>query len=50
MKLKLLQETRGGLVKQAREILNLAGTENRALSGEETQKLQSLDPKKKATM
>jgi HK97 family phage major capsid protein len=43
MKLKLLQETRGGLVKQAREILNLAGTENRALSGEETQKLQSLE-------
>jgi HK97 family phage major capsid protein len=43
MKLKLLQETRGGLVKQAREILSAASNENRALSEEENQKLAGIE-------
>jgi len=43
MKLKLLQETRGGLVKQAREILDTAGKENRALTEEENNKLAGIE-------
>ena len=43
MKLKLLQETRGGLVKQAREILDAAGTEKRALTVDEQNKLAGIE-------
>lgn len=43
MKLKLLQETRGGLVKQAREILDVAGNEKRALTADESQKLAGIE-------
>ena len=43
MKLKLLQETRGGLVKQARELIDAATTENRALTADEATKLQTLE-------
>lgn len=43
MKLKLLQETRGGLVKQAREILDTAAKEKRALSTEENEKLAGIE-------
>lgn len=43
MKLKQLQEKRGSLVKQARELLDLASTENRALTGEEMTKLTGLE-------
>ncbi len=43
MKLKLLQETRGGLVKQAREILDAAGTEKRALNADESAKLAGIE-------
>jgi len=43
MKLKLLQETRGGLVKQAREILDAAGKENRALTVDESNKLDGIE-------
>jgi HK97 family phage major capsid protein len=41
MKLKVLQENRGGLVKQAREILNAA--EGRALTTEESEKLAGIE-------
>ena len=43
MKLKLLQETRGGLVKQAREILDAASTEKRALNADEQAKLAGIE-------
>lgn len=43
MKLKQLQEKRGALVKQARELLDLASTESRALTGEEITKLNGLE-------
>lgn len=43
MKLKLLQETRGGLVKQAREILDAASTEKRALNADEQAKLSTIE-------
>lgn len=43
MKLKLLQETRGGLVKQAREILDLAINEKRGLTNEEENKYNGLE-------
>lgn len=43
MKLKLLQETRGGLVKQARELIDSATTDNRALSADEATKLVTLE-------
>lgn len=43
MKLKLLQETRGGLVKQAREIIDAAATETRALNADEQAKLASIE-------
>lgn len=43
MKLKLLQETRGALVKQAREILDAAGTEKRALTSDEQNKLAGIE-------
>ena len=43
MKLKLLQETRGGLVKQAREIIDAATTENRGLTADEQGKLSSIE-------
>lgn len=43
MKLKLLQETRGGLVKQARELLDVAGTEKRGLTSDEQNKLASIE-------
>lgn len=43
MKLKLLQETRGGLIKQARGILDVASTENRALTTEEQNKLAGIE-------
>jgi HK97 family phage major capsid protein len=43
MKLKLLQETRGALVKQAREILDAAGSETRALTAEEQNKLAGIE-------
>lgn len=42
-KLKLLQETRGGLVKQARELLDAASTEKRALNADEQAKLSSYE-------
>ena len=43
MKLKLLQENRGSLVKQAREILDAAATENRALNADEQAKLAGIE-------
>jgi HK97 family phage major capsid protein len=43
MKLNILQETRGGLVKQARQILDAAGAENRALTTEENEKLAGIE-------
>ena len=43
MKLKLLQETRGGLVKQAREILDTVIKENRALTEEEGNKIAGIE-------
>ena len=43
MKLKLLQETRGGLVKQARQILDAANTESRALTADEITKLATIE-------
>ena len=43
MKLKLLQEKRGGLVKQARELLDLASTESRSLTADEQSKLAGIE-------
>jgi HK97 family phage major capsid protein len=43
MKLKLLQEKRGGLVKQAREILDAASTEKRDLSADEMTKYKQIE-------
>ena len=43
MKLKQLQEKRGSLVKQAREILDAANTENRALTADEQTKLGKIE-------
>ena len=43
MKLKLLQETRGGLVKQAREILDAASTDKRGLTVDEQNKLAGIE-------
>jgi HK97 family phage major capsid protein len=43
MKLKLLQETRGGLVKQARELIDAAAAENRGLTADEQSKLASIE-------
>lgn len=43
MKLKQLQEKRGSLVKQAREILDLASTENRALTTDEQTKYDNIE-------
>jgi len=43
MKLKLLQETRGGLVKQARELIDAATAENRGLSADEQAKLATME-------
>jgi HK97 family phage major capsid protein len=43
MKLKLLQETRGGLVKQARELLDAAAAEKRALTADEQNKLANIE-------
>lgn len=43
MKLKLLQENRGGLVKQARQILDAANTENRGLNADEQAKLATIE-------
>ena len=43
MKLKQLQEKRGSLVKQAREILDAASTDNRALNADESGKYSNLE-------
>jgi HK97 family phage major capsid protein len=43
MKLKQLQEKRGSLVKQAREILDAANTESRALTADEQTKLAGIE-------
>jgi HK97 family phage major capsid protein len=43
MKLKQLQEKRGSLMKQARETLDLAKTESRALTADEQSKLAGLE-------
>lgn len=43
MQLKQLQEKRGSLVKQAREILDKAKTEDRALTGEELEALNKVE-------
>lgn len=43
MKLKLLQETKGGLVKQARQLLDAATTENRGLTADEQNKFAALE-------
>jgi HK97 family phage major capsid protein len=43
MKLKLLQEKRGGLVKQVREILDAATTENRALTADEQTRIEKTE-------
>jgi HK97 family phage major capsid protein len=43
MKLKLLQENRGSLVKQARAILDAAATENRGLTADELAKYSGLE-------
>ncbi|MDP4721325.1 MAG: phage major capsid protein [Akkermansiaceae bacterium] len=43
MKLKEMQELRGSLMKQAREILDLAATEKRALSADEQTKLAQME-------
>jgi HK97 family phage major capsid protein len=43
MKLKLLQEKRGSLVTQARELLDVASTENRALTTDEQTKLAGIE-------
>lgn len=43
MKLKLLQETRGALVKQAREILDAANTDKRGLNADEQAKLSTIE-------
>lgn len=43
MKLKLLQETRGGLVKQARELIDAATAENRGLNADEQAKLATME-------
>ena len=43
MKLKLLQETRGGLVKQARELIDAATAENRGLNADEQAKLATIE-------
>jgi HK97 family phage major capsid protein len=43
MKLKQLQEKRGSLMKQVREILDAAQTEGRALTGDEATKLASFE-------
>jgi HK97 family phage major capsid protein len=43
MKLKQLQEKRGSLMKQVREILDLAQTETRAINGDEATKLTGLE-------
>lgn len=43
MKLKLLQENRGGLVKQVRQILDAAAAENRGLNADEQAKLSTLE-------
>lgn len=43
MKLKLLQESRGSLVKQARELLDTASTEKRALTVDEMAKYEGLE-------
>jgi len=43
MKLKLLQETRGSLVTQARELLDVASTEKRALTSDEQAKLATIE-------
>ena len=43
MKLKLLQETRGGLVKQARELIDAATNEKRALTADEQNKLATIE-------
>lgn len=43
MKLKLLQETRGGLVKQARELIDAATAENRGLNADEQGKLAGIE-------
>jgi HK97 family phage major capsid protein len=43
MKLKLLQETRGGLVKQARTILDAASAEKRALTADEQASLATIE-------
>jgi HK97 family phage major capsid protein len=43
MKLKLLQETRGGLVKQVRQIIDAATAENRGLNADESAKLATIE-------
>ena len=43
MKLKQLQEKRGSLMKQVRDTLDLAQTENRALTGDEATRLASME-------
>jgi len=43
MKLKQLQEKRGGLVKQAREVLDKASTEARALTSEEQTEIGNIE-------
>ena len=43
MKLKEMQELRGSLMKQAREILELSKTEKRSLTGEELTKLEKIE-------
>lgn len=43
MKLKQLQEKRGSLVKEARQILDAAGTETRALTADEQTKLSGIE-------
>jgi len=43
MKLKELQEKRGGLVKEARQLLDTAGTEQRALTSDESAKLANIE-------
>lgn len=47
MKLKQLQEKRGSLVKQAREILDAATTESRGLNADEQAKLAGIESKVK---
>jgi HK97 family phage major capsid protein len=43
MKLKEMQELRGSLMKQAREILELSKTDKRSLTGEELTKLEKIE-------